>query len=167
MRHGIAFDDCPAKKLSVLGYVITVCLHTHNRAQKDNGRMGSPNNTLPSYTLTHSQKPSAHQRPLCTGWGAQGCTMADGNPNQGFVLGNTLSGPLPGLSQQSYWPHCLGMKLITMSHPDFSGSPSGLRVAGYRGWWEGGGGGCCLGVGHIMGCRGKPFGITQDLLWDV
>jgi len=50
----------------MLGYMIKSHLYTHKDARRDNGRRGSPNNTLPDYPQAYPQEPPAHQRLICT-----------------------------------------------------------------------------------------------------
>jgi len=48
------------------GYVILTPVHTHKRAERENGRWGEPKYYPASLLQGPSQKHSAHQRPMST-----------------------------------------------------------------------------------------------------
>ena len=64
-------------EMKVLDYMIKACLHMPKRAQRDTGRRGSPNNTLPWMLLSSSQESPAHHWPICTSTGSEGPCASD------------------------------------------------------------------------------------------
>lgn len=130
----------------LLDYAIEVHLHPSKRAERDNGRWGSPNNTLPSSSQAHHGSPSVTR--LYKPRGPQWCkckqehklrTWSNGGPNQ------TPPRSVPGDPQ----PQCSGVKPITMSQYQSTSWTEGWSLPRH--------------VGHIMEHRGK----AQDLLWGV
>lgn len=53
----------------LLGYMTKTCLHTHKAALRDNGRRGTPNNTLSSCSQAHhkSHQPAKGSPPPAQG----------------------------------------------------------------------------------------------------
>lgn len=113
----------------LLGYTIKALLHTHKGAQRDNGRRGSPDNTLatprPVPGATSSSKACV---PKPRGAQAHKGTWKLKLRTQGI---NDISKPLPGEPQLQ----SAGVKPIIKSHQDhLSRWPYGCRRV--SDWWR-------------------------------
>lgn len=127
--------------------VITVHLHTPKGAQRGNGKKGTPNNTLPDCSQAHHRSHSkVHlHKPRGTQWQARTRTRA----SQGA---DTPSRSFPG-SQETLSP------CVQARSPSRQSSGGALWIT----FWTKAGGLLPRGVGHVMGCQEKQFGIAQDL----
>ena len=126
----------------LLGYVMKACLHTHKGAQRDNGRWGTPNHTLPSYSQTHHRSHQPIKCPSPQGQGRRresqkqmGTQVKDSKGEMAFLEPpRTVSGEPQ--------PLCPSMRPIKIQQCQGTFGTEGADA------W---------GVGHIMGCRGNVF----------